>query len=309
MSSIADKAKIARSRISFRMTFEGALDGLQADPIEQVAMEVQSDGEAEDYVWMGTVPGFEEWLDERKLSGLRAEGFRVKNRDWANGIRVHRNEILDDKLSQVRPRIQMLAQRARQHRPRFLVDMLLNGFDGARPAISDGLSYDGAFFFSDQHRDGQGPVQSNLLPGPLNAANYEAGLQVMSEVLDEEGDPLDVEATTLMVGPKLWGLARRITQAEIVNEGGVAVSNVNQNTTTVVKSPRLRGPYADAWFLMDLSQPVRPLLLQMRQEIRFDALDNLESEAVFMKKELKFGADARYGFGYGLWHFCFGFRG
>ena len=86
MSSIADKAKIARSRISFRMTFEGALDGLQADPIEQVAMEVQSDGEAEDYVWMGTVPGFEEWLDERKLSGLRAEGFRVKNRDFVDHV-------------------------------------------------------------------------------------------------------------------------------------------------------------------------------------------------------------------------------
>ena len=29
---------------------------------------------------------YSEWLDERKLSSLRAEGFRLRNRDWANGL-------------------------------------------------------------------------------------------------------------------------------------------------------------------------------------------------------------------------------
>ena len=309
MPSIAAKEKIAESRISFQTMFNGALDQIQTDPIEQLAMEVQSSSEGEDYNWLGTVPSFTEWLDDRKLSSLRAEGFRLMNRDWANGLRIHRNEVLDDKLGQVRPRIEMLAQKALQHRPKLLVETLANGFDGARSDVGDGLAYDGAFYFSDSHQDGEGPQQSNRTDLPLSPAAYETMWQAMTELVDEEGDPLDIAPTHLLIGPNYRSVARRMLNAELIAEDGVAVSNINAGTIQLLISPRLRGPWANHWFLLDLSQPVKPLILQNREAITFDAVDDLGSDSVFMRKELKFGAQARYAAGYGLWQFAYGSTG
>jgi len=309
MPSIINKEKIANTRISFSAIFYGKLNQIQSDPIEELAMVVPSSTDTEQYNWMGTVPGFDEWKDERKLGTLRAEGFSLRNRDWSNGLRVHKNDITDDKLGQVRPRIEMLAIKARQHRPRLLVDTLINGFDGSNPEIGDGLAYDGAFFFSDDHQDGEGPRQSNLSNRRFSGEAFEELYQRMSELGDEEGDPLDIAPTHILVGPKYRSTVRRLLNAELVNEGGVAVSNIHQGAVSPLISPRLVGRHADYWFMLDLSQPVRPLIFQDREPIVFGALEDLTAEHVFMRKQFLYGSQARYAVGYGLWQFSFGSTG
>lgn len=60
------------------------------------------------------------------------------------------------------------------------------------------------------------------------------------------------------------------------------------------------------WFLMDLSRPIKPIILQMRQQPQFVALDRPDDESVFMRKKFLYGVDDRKNVGYGLWQLAYG---
>ena len=60
------------------------------------------------------------------------------------------------------------------------------------------------------------------------------------------------------------------------------------------------------WFLMDLSMPVKPLVLQRRKDPEFVAMDKPDDENVFMRKEFRYGVDDRKNVGFGLWQLAFG---
>lgn len=56
-----------------------------------------------------------------------------------------------------------------------------------------------------------------------------------------------------------------------------------------------------AWYVMDLSRAIRPLVFQKRRDYDFRALTDLNSTEVFMKDKFLFGVDARANGGPGLW--------
>jgi phage major head subunit gpT-like protein len=61
------------------------------------------------------------------------------------------------------------------------------------------------------------------------------------------------------------------------------------------------GGAGDAWYVMDLSRAIHPLIFQKRRDYAFRALDDLNSDRVFMKDEFLFGVDGRLNVGPGLW--------
>lgn len=61
-----------------------------------------------------------------------------------------------------------------------------------------------------------------------------------------------------------------------------------------------------AWFLLDTSKLVKPLIFQKRRDYKFTSFTKDTDEHVFMKNEYLFGVDARVNAGYGLWQFAFG---
>lgn len=61
-----------------------------------------------------------------------------------------------------------------------------------------------------------------------------------------------------------------------------------------------------AWYLMDTSKPIKPLIYQKRKDYQFVALDNPEDPNVFFKDEFIYGADGRGNVGYGLWQLAYG---
>tara|TARA_B100000686_G_C16791994_1_gene979371 strand:+ start:2220 stop:3113 length:894 start_codon:yes stop_codon:yes gene_type:complete len=62
----------------------------------------------------------------------------------------------------------------------------------------------------------------------------------------------------------------------------------------------------DAWFLLDVSKPIRPFIFQKRRDYNFVAKDNPEDDNVFWKDEFVYGVDARVAAGYALWQLAFG---
>jgi len=68
----------------------------------------------------------------------------------------------------------------------------------------------------------------------------------------------------------------------------------------------LGGGSSTPWYLMDLSRPIKPIILQMRQAPQFVAMDRPDDENVFMRKKFRYGVDDRKNVGYGLWQIAYG---
>lgn len=61
------------------------------------------------------------------------------------------------------------------------------------------------------------------------------------------------------------------------------------------------GGNGPAWYVMDLTRVIKPVVFQNRRDYNFRALTNLNSDAVFDTDVFKFGVDARVNAGAGLW--------
>lgn len=60
------------------------------------------------------------------------------------------------------------------------------------------------------------------------------------------------------------------------------------------------------WFLLDASRPLKPLIFQKRKDYNLVAMTKEEDEGVFMRKEYRYGVDARGNVGFGFWQQAFG---
>ena len=304
-----NQQKIDASQISFSTRFNMALAAVD-DPARQLAMEVPSTAAVEHHDWLGTVPGLEEWKDERKMDSLRAENIIIRNKDFASGIRINRNDITDDRLGIVMPKIGRLAEKAGLHYGKLLVDLLVNGFV---TTSEFGAAYDGKAFFAADHQDGEdGPVQSNTgAATALSKAAYFGARAQMWTLKDEAGDPLGIVPNTLIVGPDLEEKALEILEAVTVAGGAgpdAGVTNVARGTASLIISPRLSGAHATKWFLASLGGEMRPLILQIREALTSSFVGE-SSESYFKSKKLQFGAEGRHNVGYGLWQFIYGNQG
>lgn len=83
----------------------------------------------------------------------------------------------------------------------------------------------------------------------------------------------------------------------VVNADGVeeSVSNVQAGD----------GP---AWFLLDVSKVLKPLIFQEREKYEFRAMDTETDEQVFMNAEFRYGSDGRGNAGFGLWQMAYASR-
>lgn len=61
-----------------------------------------------------------------------------------------------------------------------------------------------------------------------------------------------------------------------------------------------------AWYLMDTTRGVKPMVWQTRTPYEFTALTRSEDEAVFRNDEYLYGVRARANAGFGLWQLAFG---
>jgi phage major head subunit gpT-like protein len=298
--NIANQSNLDAARIGFHAAFLEQLGLVTALPLEQALLHVSSNTSLEEWEWLGDVPGFTEWTEDRMLEVLKAYKLRIANKDWASGLRLHQNQFKDDRMGMFPASVANLALAARQHRADFAAKVLINGFDGtAYPEVGNGLAYDGKFMFDATHATG-----SNVLNQALTGAGLDAAELLMGSQTTYDGKrKLRIRGTHLVHGPKLRSQAELLMKADYLPSaaGTATQSNVYKGRYELIEEPWLApgSAFDDWWFLLDLSKPWKPIVFQMREEISTSAIlgnqgGSGDSMPRFQRGEVWFGAEARY---------------
>lgn len=276
----------------------------QAAPSQwaKVAMKVPSGSSQNDYKWLSAFPKMRRWIGDKQIKNLAAFSYTIVNDDWETTIEVDRNHIEDDTLGIYGPQAQLAGFSAAQL-PDEIVFALLDG------AFSN-LCYDGKAFFADDHPVGTRAVENKgtaaLQADTLDhaAASYGAARTALRQMKDDEGRPLDVTPTTLVVPPALEDTATALLTMERLEDGK---TNPYRGTAEVVVSPWLTSD--TAWFLLDTRKPVKPLIYQERKAPVFVQQAGMDNDDVFNRRAFKYGAEARAAGGYGFWQLAYGSTG
>ena len=269
---------------------------------DKVAMLVPSSGSENNYNWLENFPRMRKWIGDKAIKSLKGHGYTVVNDDWEATIEVDRNHIEDDNLGIYAPQAQMAGWSAKQLPDEIVSDLLNEAFESR--------CYDGQYFFDTDHPVGKGVVSNKgtmvLSISTLAAAqaSYGAARTALRKMKDDEGRPLNINPTVLEVPPALEDIANALMKNDRLEDGK---PNPYKGTAEVGVNARLTSD--TAWFLLDTTKPVKPLVYQERKKPVFVQQTTMDSDNVFMRKKYRYGAEARAAGGYAFWQMAFGSTG
>ena len=281
----------------FNALFNKGFESMEAQ-YTKVAMIVPSSSRDETYGWLGQFPSLREWVGEREIQNLSANGYTIKNKDFELTVGVPRNDIMDDKIGLYAPLIQNMGESAKIHPDTIVFALLARGFEEK--------CYDGTNFFSKNHplKKEDKTVQSNMGTRKLSADSFAEAKSAMMTLKSEKGQNLKIVPDLLVVAPQNEAKAREILFADMI----LGSTNVNKGTCDLLVSPDL-SDHGDQWYLLSTKRSVRPLVFQDREKPRFTSKTSDTDDNVFFQNEYLYGVNARYNAGYGLWQLAFGSTG
>jgi len=283
---------VTEANPGFRAFFMEEMQRLIPAEWMQAAMEFDSNGAEEVYEWLDDLPELQEWRGAMPFADMHAEGFTLKNKRYVRGIKVGRDAYDDDKEGVIKKRLTGLANVAARHIGKLVLKQFTTAF-------SD-VGYDGQALCSAAHPT-KTSTESNTVAGALSAATYNTGMSRFQSFANYEDEPLGFSPTHLMYGPGLRATALSILKADWVSDGTTSISNINNDGSVLpFRNPYLVGAYAAHWFLLDLSDGMKPIIMQKRQAP--ELTDIVDKEA----QEVRFSVTARHAVGPGLWQKIYG---
>jgi phage major head subunit gpT-like protein len=152
-------ALFAGVKAAFNQGFAGA-----PTAYKDVAMVVPSATREETYAWLGQFPRMREWVGDRVINNLAAQGYAVKNRDFEQTIAIPRNDIEDDTYGVFSPMFIEMGRAAAELPDELVFSLVHSGFTSK--------CYDGQYFFDTGHPIGNGEAAgisvSNMQDGALD---------------------------------------------------------------------------------------------------------------------------------------------
>lgn len=148
---------------AFRKEFSAGLKVLEPQ-WGTVAMKVSSSTATNTYAWLGQFPKMQEWVGDRQIKNMQAQGMTIENKLFESTVAVPRTAIEDDQVGLFTPMVKQAAQSASELPDDLVFSLLKKG--------KSTLCYDGQNFFDTDHPvyqnvDGTGisKTQSNLTTG------------------------------------------------------------------------------------------------------------------------------------------------
>jgi phage major head subunit gpT-like protein len=317
---LVNAANVAELFRGFRVIFMEAYHGVGQPDWEQLAMRVESTGAEERYDWLGAMPTLRELIGEVQVRNLSANDWRIINREFENTIGIRRADIERDKFGLYRPVLQTMGQDARRYPNKMVAALLTGGFTNK--------DYTGKNFF-DTNKAGTPGTRfpfTNFTTKKLSAANFEEGRRNILERRAANGEPMDLGIDLLLlVSPKNESLVKQILQSDFVMQtaqaagtgdavghvsiAGAGVTNVNKGTARFKSWPLLSAYNPDAWFILEMGLPLKPLIVQIELPPEVVGVTNINDSHVVLKKEFLYQAYTRLGAGYGMPELIYGSNG
>jgi phage major head subunit gpT-like protein len=256
------------------------------------------------YGWIKDMPGMREWVGSRVAQNIGEGDYTIKNRSFESTVTVKREHIEDDTLGIYSPMFEALGSNVAYSPDQLVFSLLPAGFNTP--------CWDGVNFFANNHPIKKGVTFSNRGTNKLAANRFEAALAAMQSLRNEADVPLrrflgeGEQAPLLVVGP-----TNRVNALGIVGVEKLAggADNPNYRAANIMVLPELTGNNADMWFLLEVSQVVKPLIFQRRKEPEFVALHRIDDPNVFDRSEYRYGYDDRKAAGYGFPQLAWGSTG
>lgn len=219
-------ASLAALNTAFNTAFNERLTGIETT-YSRIAMWVLSTTKNQTYPKLSELGPMREWIGERFIERLEADGFTIRNRTFEKTISVKGDDISDDQIGIYNPIVSDMGQVAGELPDDLCYEQLELGFTTDH--------YDGQKFFDTDH-----------------------------PVLDEAGKEK-------------------------------SVSN-------------FQGGTGAAWYLIDDSRVIKPIIFQDRQKPQIVPKTSLTDENVFMRDEFLWGAKRRCAAGFGAWQLVYASR-
>lgn len=262
---------------------------------DQVATKVPSTAASEDYGWLGSVPRLREMDGERVPQKLMEYTYTLKNKEFEASIEVRHADLKDDQTGKYGPLVRSIGESAKTYPDELVFGSLLpNGFTN--------LAYDGQYFFDTDHPVGNtGSTFSNKGTAALDATSFNVARVALLKAKDDFGRPVNQGADLRLIIPvDLLSAAEALLEAEFLAGGA---NNVNYKKASIVVSPWLTD--TNNWYLINAQGVIKPFIVQEREFIPFEALEEGSSENWWRKKNY-YGTYWRGNAGYGLFQKAYG---
>lgn len=266
---------------------------------EEIATKVPSTAASEDYAWLGSLPRMRKMQGERVPKKLKEYGYTLVNEEFEASIEVKRKDIKDDQTGKYGPLARSIGESARLFPDeKVFGELLPNGFTE--------LCYDGQFFFDTDHPIGDtATTQSNKLALDLDETNFKTARTMLQKMQDDNARPtynaqIDL---LLIIPPDLQSAAEELLERQ-VNASGA--SNTLYKAARILVSSWITD--TDSWFLANTAGIVKPFVVQEREFIPFESLED-DSEVSWWRKKHYYGTYWRGNFGYGLYQKIIGSTG
>ncbi len=258
---------------------------------QEVATKVPSTARSENYAWIGSIPRMRKMRGERIPKKLLEHTYTIVNEEYEASIEVKHADIKDDQTGQYGIQAKSIGESAKAFPDELIFETLL-------PEGTTELGYDGQYFFDTDHPVGNtGATQSNKFTTALSAASFNTARGMLRRMKDDSGRPsinrnMDL---LLVVPPELENTAETILEAERDASGA---TNTNKGKARILVVDWLSD--TNNWYLLNVAGVIKPFVLQEREFIPFEALEE-GSEPNFMRKKNYYGTYWRGNAGYGLY--------
>jgi len=275
--------KINALSTGFKVIFAESFNNTEA-PLADIATRVTSSNLQENYAWVGAIPDLIEWVGARQVKEFENYDYIVRNKLFESTVGVPMTYIEFDNAGVFAPAIRSMAEKAKKHPASLVSELLVNGH------LPTSNGYDGVPFFG-SHTVGT-DTYANKSSLPLNAENLAAAYDFMLSIKNDDDKAIGVTPNLLVVGAALRGVAHSLLKVQ------TASGNPTFNLVEMIVDPNIVG---NAWYLLDTTKSVRPIVLQVAKEPKFERDD----KGMFDEAVVKFGTSWFGNAGYGMWQFAY----
>ncbi len=299
---LINTANMAALFKNIKTTFQKSL--AEATPVwPEVASEIPSTSSSNDYSWIkDNWPGLRKWIGDKVIKALEVAKYVVHNVPYEATIGVKRDDLEDDQTGAYAARVRAHGDAAAAWPDELVAEQLDGAFANE--------CWDGKSFIAADHPVGDG-VASNKGTKKLDASttakangSLGAALTAMTSQKNDEGRPLAINPNVLVVPPALRIVANTLMTSDRLEDGK---PNPYKGMFKVVVWARLTS--ATAWFLMDTTKAIKPLIYQPRKKPVLVEQKDPNSDSVFQKGQFLISVEARGAAAYGFWQLIWGSDG